>query len=218
MNEKQIAILKQNLTLKDGQPVTTSRQVAESFDKRHDHVLRDIDNLECSRDFRLLNFGEMAHFRANPVTGGQSESRAYAMTKNGFLFLAMGWTGKKAAMLREGYLAAFDLMEAELRSGMAITRDELTTRLMAVVFEAGKAGHFADFIPELIRYRRLGLTHKEIGILFAMPTRTVGNWLDKVVAAGVELPRVCQRGPAADSPSPAGADRQLPLFPVEGRA
>ena len=49
MNEKQITILKQNLTLKDGQPVTTSRQVAESFDKRHDHVLRDIDNLECSR-------------------------------------------------------------------------------------------------------------------------------------------------------------------------
>ena len=62
------------------------------------------------------------------------------------------------------------------------------------------------------------MTHKEIGILFAMPTRTVGNWLDKVVAAGVELPRVCQRGPAADSTGPAGADRQLPLFPVEGRA
>ena len=46
MNEKQITILKQNLTLKDGQPVTTSHQVAASFDKEHRNVLQAIDNLE----------------------------------------------------------------------------------------------------------------------------------------------------------------------------
>lgn len=213
MNQKQIDILKQNLTLKDGQPVTTSLKVAESFGKEHRNVLRDIDNLECSRDFRLLNFEQMAHFRANPVTGGQTESRAFTMTKDGFVFLAMGFTGKTAAALREGYIRAFNQMEAELRSGLATTRDQLTTRLMAVVFEAGKAGHFADFIPELIRYRRLGLTIKEIGVLFAMPERTVGGWLAKVVKAGVDLPRVCQRGPAIGPPRPK-ADKQLQLFPV----
>ena len=84
---------------------------------------------------------------------------------------------------------------------------------MAVVFEAGKAGHSADFIPELIRYRRLGLTIKEIGVLFAMPERTVSGWLAKVVKAGVDLPKVCQRGLAVE-PAQARADRQLQLFPV----
>ncbi|WP_250134786.1 Rha family transcriptional regulator, partial [Pseudomonas aeruginosa] len=32
----------------DGQVVTTSLKVAERFGKRHDNVLRAIDNLDCS--------------------------------------------------------------------------------------------------------------------------------------------------------------------------
>ena len=35
---------------------TTSRKVAEVFGKRHDNVLRDIENLGCSDNFRKLNF------------------------------------------------------------------------------------------------------------------------------------------------------------------
>lgn len=36
----------------------TSLDVAETLGKRHDHVLRDIRELGCSSEFRLLNFGE----------------------------------------------------------------------------------------------------------------------------------------------------------------
>ena len=39
-----------------GNPVTSSRLVAEKFDKRHSDVLRAINNLELSEDFRRRNF------------------------------------------------------------------------------------------------------------------------------------------------------------------
>ena len=36
--------------------VVTSLDVAETFGKRHADVLRDIENLECSPEFRERNF------------------------------------------------------------------------------------------------------------------------------------------------------------------
>nr|DAV61174.1 MAG TPA: regulatory protein [Caudoviricetes sp.] len=33
------------LSTQNGEPVASSRQIAESFDKRHDHVMRDIDDI-----------------------------------------------------------------------------------------------------------------------------------------------------------------------------
>ena len=36
--------------------VTTSRKIAEGFEKRHSDVLRDIENLGCSEEFRQRNY------------------------------------------------------------------------------------------------------------------------------------------------------------------
>ena len=41
----------------NGVPMTTSVLVAKTFGKEHKHVLRDIDNLECSEEFTASNFG-----------------------------------------------------------------------------------------------------------------------------------------------------------------
>ena len=40
----------------------------------------------------------------------------FTMTKDGFSFLVMGYTGKKAAQFKEAYINAFNKMEAEIRS------------------------------------------------------------------------------------------------------
>ena len=40
-----------------GNEVTTSLIVAEVFKKEHSKVLRDIENLSCSEEFRAANFG-----------------------------------------------------------------------------------------------------------------------------------------------------------------
>lgn len=37
----------------------TSLDVAETFGKRHDNVLKDIRELGCSQEFNLLNFEEI---------------------------------------------------------------------------------------------------------------------------------------------------------------
>lgn len=40
------------------------------------------------------------------------------MTKDGFMFLIMGFTGKKAAQIKEAYINAFNQMANQLRSAM----------------------------------------------------------------------------------------------------
>jgi Rha family phage regulatory protein len=98
------------LTIINGKAITTSRQIACHFDKRHKNVLRDIENLDCSPQFNGLNF-EPVEYQDN-----KGEPRkAYQITRNGFVFLAMGFTGKRAAQFKEAYICAFDEMESELQ-------------------------------------------------------------------------------------------------------
>ncbi len=64
--------------------------VAKFFEKKHSHVLRDIENLDCSDDFRQSNFGLTSYKDSQ----GKKQPR-YAMTRDGFTFLAMGYRGEK---------------------------------------------------------------------------------------------------------------------------
>lgn len=107
------------VTLIDGKAVTTSLDVAEFFGRRHDNVLERIRNLDCSDEYRLLNFQETIIRRKNPKGGPGIESPAYRMTRDGFVFLVMGFTGAKAAQFKEAYINAFNRMEAMLRSSQA---------------------------------------------------------------------------------------------------
>ncbi|EBU3703919.1 Rha family transcriptional regulator [Salmonella enterica] len=95
-----------------GQAVTTSIAIANFFGKQHKHVLEKIRNLDCSPVFMTANFSAVA---METQAGFDSrEIEAYEITKNGFIFLVMGFTGKKAASFKEAYIAEFDRMEAEL--------------------------------------------------------------------------------------------------------
>lgn len=97
----------------DGRLVTTSQAIADYFDKQHKHVLAKIDALDCSPEFASANFS--ADVQTVEIgNGAERESRCYLITKDGFMFLVMGFTGKKAARLKEAYIAKFNAMEAEL--------------------------------------------------------------------------------------------------------
>ena len=98
-----------DVTIENGRAVTTSIAVAEFFRKMHKNVIQKIDSLECSPEFNRLNFKPVTY------TDAKGEKRPmYQITKNGFVFLVMGFTGKKAAAFKEAYIAEFDRMEAEL--------------------------------------------------------------------------------------------------------
>lgn len=96
----------------NGVPFTTSLAIAQAFEKEHKNVLRDIQNLECSPKFLELNF-ELYEY-SKDLGIGVREYPAYRLTRDGFAFLAMGFTGKKAAAWKERFLEAFNAMEAAL--------------------------------------------------------------------------------------------------------
>ena len=95
-----------------GNDVTTSLIVAEVFGKEHRNVLRDIENLSCSDSFRMLNFERTPY--THPQNGQTYEM--YEMTKDGFSFLVMGYTGEKAGQFKELFISEFNKREALLKS------------------------------------------------------------------------------------------------------
>lgn len=102
--------LSEFVTLSDTTLVTDSRRVAKHFRKLHKNVLRAYDKLDCSEEFNRLNF--------EPVEDLDEKGemrRTVRMTKNGFVFLAMGFTGKEAARIKEAYIGAFDAMAEQLQ-------------------------------------------------------------------------------------------------------
>lgn len=96
----------------------TSLDVADTFGKRHDNVLRDIEKLGCSEEFRLLNFEESYYVNAQ----GKKQPMVY-MTRDGFTLLVMGYTGDLAMKFKEAYIRQFNAMEAALR-GKLIEREK----------------------------------------------------------------------------------------------
>ena len=93
----------------NGKAVCTSLMVAEKFGKEHFNVLRDIENLECSQEFRAINY-ELSSYKSKQG----KQIPMIQMTRDGFSVLVMGFTGKEAMAWKEKYIAAFNAMEDEL--------------------------------------------------------------------------------------------------------
>ncbi len=93
---------------------TTSRQVAEVFEKEHKNVLQSIDNL-----IMQLEYAEnSAHlFIRTEYTQEQNKQKypEYLITRDGFSLLIMGFTGDKALQWKLKYIQAFNEMEKELQ-------------------------------------------------------------------------------------------------------
>lgn len=98
--------------MKDQQAVTSSLQVAETFNKNHQHILEAIDNLTVENPTVKNLFVE--------GTYTNSRNRVYReiyMNRDGFTLLAMGFTGKKALHFKMQYINAFNQMEDQIKTG-----------------------------------------------------------------------------------------------------
>ncbi|HAR0015085.1 TPA: Rha family transcriptional regulator, partial [Enterococcus faecium] len=96
--------------LKNKEAVTTSLQVADSFEKEHKNVLRDIEKLKED----VLNFEQMFVEGNEPDSYGRNR-RVFFISRDGFFLLAMGFTGKKAIYFKQKYIEAFNEMEDVIR-------------------------------------------------------------------------------------------------------
>lgn len=118
------------LSMQSGEPVASSRQIADNFEKRHDHVMRDIDAMKKD----VPNFGEMFFETTAPDSYGR-EQRAYLMNRDGFTLLAMGFTGKAALEWKLKYIAAFNEMEKKLAEQPQLTRSQLLATALIAAHE-----------------------------------------------------------------------------------
>ena len=105
------------LTVRGGRVVVSSRDVARIFEKEHRNVLRDVQSLDCTKDFHSLNFEQMME-TVDIGKGAKRSFPIYLMTRDGFVFLAMGYTGKRAARFKEAYINRFNEMEKQLNEEM----------------------------------------------------------------------------------------------------
>lgn len=112
----------------NGQPVASSRDIAEHFEKRHDHVVRDIDAF--SKD--VPNFGEMFFSVEIPDSYGRPQ-RAYLMNRDGFSLLVMGFTGKSALEWKLKYIDAFNRMEAQIKNPQLSPAEQLLAQAQLMV-------------------------------------------------------------------------------------
>lgn len=133
-----------------------SRFVAQFFDKRHDDVLKSIRNLDCSDEFRLRNFAESSYKNEQ----GKRQP-CYAMTKDGFTFLVMGYRGKKAARFKEMYIRRFNEMEQYIKTLVSARKEfPLLTENIKLLHEDPKPYHFSNECDMLNRLV-LGMSAKQ---------------------------------------------------------
>ena len=134
-----------------GQLMTTSLKVAEVFGKEHNKVVRDIENLSCSENFNLANFGEINH-----IDDKGRSYKAYSMTKDGFVFLVMGYRGAKAAQFKETYIEAFNKMEKAIKEAPVLPSPiDVTVLKQLVETTQVMATQINQMQSELIRQRDL---------------------------------------------------------------
>lgn len=132
---------------RNGHAFASSRDVAETFGKRHDDVLKAVRNLGCSEQFRLRNFAESSY--KNTQNKKQPE---ILMTRDGFVLLAMGFTGKKAMAFKEAYICRFNEMEDFIKD-LAVSRMDFPAFTNAVqqAHEEPKQYHFSNEINMIYR-------------------------------------------------------------------
>ena len=176
------------VTVYNHQLVTDSRKVAAHFNKRHDHVIRDIDTLvgglpkngDTQRMFYKTSYINAQNGQTYPM---------YLMNRDGFSLLVMGFTGKAALEWKLKFLEAFNTMEKALREQQAVPKitpnPHYRTRMIktAVKDVADTATMIADTFG----------VKKPMAMTAAM--QMVGK------AYGVDMTPLKQFIPAEDSPS-----------------
>lgn len=140
------------VAIKDGKATTTSRKIAEAFSKRHDNVLRDIKELGCSEEYRLLNF-EVTYKIVDTPNGGKRKDKEYVITKDGFVMLVMGYTGERAMKFKESYITAFNKMEEALLNNAIrfLPKDTsgITKGLSAIYYQQAKRYLYSELLRHM---------------------------------------------------------------------
>lgn len=166
-----------------GMLATSSLGIADKFEKRHADVLRSVAELECSQDFRKRNFA----FSTYRPEGQRRDYPYVEMSRDGFTFLVMGFTGKEAAAWKEKYIAAFNAMEAQVRSSSQIDLSD-PSQLVPLLTSYAQRTQIAEakvteMAPKAEAFDRLdtaegNLTVRPASKVLGIPEHKFTKWLE----------------------------------------
>lgn len=167
-------------------PAVLSTEIARHFQKRHSHVLREIDRLRSilPKSFNEPNFGRVNYADA------KGEARpAYLLTRDALSLLVMGFTGKAAIIWKLRYIEAFNVMESRLREMAALGQSRARALPEAPVQEAARLVFALGpaqkrRLRSVARYRRMGLGKQAIARLLGCHGREVSHLLKAADALG----------------------------------
>ena len=135
--------------------------VAKCFEKEHKNVLADIRKIlspssGLSQEFGRLNFQPTSY-----IDTWNRKQAAYAMTRDGFTLLAMGYTGEKAMRFKELYIRRFNEMECFIKTLVSARQEfPLLTANIKLLHENPKPYHFSNECDMLNRMI-VGMTAKQ---------------------------------------------------------
>lgn len=141
------------LRIENGQVGVSSKVIADSFGKIHRDVLRAIDGLECSKEFRLRNFAHSQYVSSQGKT-----LPCVQMTRDGFCFLAMGFTGANAAIWKEAFIDAFNQLESVVSAKNQSAMESLGEAIALMESDKEKASLYGK---ALATWRKVRKTHIE---------------------------------------------------------
>lgn len=116
------------LSTQNGEPVASSRQIAESFGKEHKNVMQSIENISAENSAVTQMF-----FKTTYTAGTGKAYPMYLMNRDGFTLLAMGFTGKAALEWKLKYIAAFNAMEKQLATRSTSQLQDLSPELQYLI-------------------------------------------------------------------------------------
>lgn len=168
------------LSPKKGNPVTDSRRVAIAFKKSHRSVLRALDGLQAD-EFNRSNFAPIAY-----TDRRNRRQRAVMMTRAGFTYLVLGFTGKKAAQFKQEYIEQFDRMEARL---LGLSQLPTPLPLTSLTQRAVQVQSTKDVAHRLLRAHagKNGLIQHHRGIMQVLVGKTPTEYVQAAVAAGLRV-------------------------------
>ena len=135
--------------------------VAEFFEKRHDHVIRDIRKITDPKSGLSENFIQ-SNFNADSYKDSTGRKLpCYCMTRDGFTMLVMGYTGQKAMKFKELYIKRFNEMEQFIKTLVSARKEfPLLTDNIKLLHDNPKPYHFSNACDMLNRIV-IGMTAKQ---------------------------------------------------------
>lgn len=146
------------LSTQNGEPVASSRQIAENFGKEHKHVLAAVRQILVAENSATKFFHETTfEYRGQKFP-------EYLMNRDGFSLLVMGFTGKAALEWKLKYIAAFNEMEKKLAQRPQLSRAELMARALIAAHDEleHKDRQIAELTPKGIFADAVSASKKSI--------------------------------------------------------